>query len=80
MGAIFLEFLRCRLNGTGYPDAHPRSARMITNMGQGSGFKVAFQKEFGTTVEDAQAQFVKFIAETQNDPTERLKGTVYEGH
>jgi hypothetical protein len=72
-GALFVEWLRTRKTR----DAVPRLAQAIADTGQGASFESAFHAQFGISVAGAESAFVRFIAATEGDPRERLKGTIY---
>ena len=72
-GALFVEWLRTRKA----TDAVPRLAQAISDTGRGASFQSAFRSQFGLSLPAAEEQFVRFIAATEGNPRERLKGTIY---
>jgi hypothetical protein len=77
-GALYMEYLRTRLNGTGIPDAWQRAAEVVNQIGEGVTFQAAFQDQFGTTPDAALNAFKEWVNATEGNPTERLRGTIYE--
>jgi hypothetical protein len=79
IGALYVEFLRTRLGG-GHPDALASLSRIAREVGTKGklSFDAAFQKHFGVPPAEAEAAFVQFMSETQGNPAERLRGTIYE--
>ena len=78
-GRQFIEFLRTRINGTGYSDAMRRIGRMIEEMATTKkSLNDVFPHHFGTEYSDAKKQFIDFLARTQDNPTERFEGTYLE--
>lgn len=77
-GALYVEYLRTRLNGQGVSDTMPRLAKVISEVGKGATYEDAFQKQFGVSVKQSEQGFVKFVKDTEGKPAERLKGTLWE--
>jgi len=77
-GALYVEYLRTRLNGTGVSDTIPRLAKVISEVGKGATYEDAFQKQFGVSMKDSEQGFVKYVKDTEGKPAERLKGTLWE--
>lgn len=75
-GALYVEFLRTRLGG-GKPDAVPRLANVVSQVGQGASYAQAFHAAFGCTPKSAEDAFVSYVAATQNNPTQRFAGTIF---
>ncbi len=78
IGTVLVEFMRTRWNGAGVPRIEPRLSRMIERMAEGLALEKAFEKEFETTVDALGEAFGKHLADTQDDPRARLKGTIWE--
>jgi len=78
VGALFVEFLRTRLNG-GTPDAIGKVADVIADVGQGATYGEAFKARFKVAPAEAEAAFVRYVAQTTGNPWERLRGTLYDG-
>jgi hypothetical protein len=78
VGALFVEFLRTRLNG-GTPDAIGKVADVIADVGQGASYAQAFKAQFKVTPAEAETAFVRYVAQTTGNPWERLRGTLYYG-
>ncbi len=72
-GALFVEWLRTRKTA----DAVPRLADAIADTGRGASFPSAFRAQFGMSLDSAEAAFVRYVASTEGNPRERLKGTIY---
>jgi len=70
IGTLWFEHLRRR-----FPDAHPRSARMLTEVAGGATPEQAFTKAFGEPLAPAQAEFLAFLDKTRSDPDARVLGT-----
>ncbi len=78
LGGFFFEFVRAHVCNN--PDeVLLRWGTLTLAVASGTSFDQAFLDAYGTTVSDAQAKFVAFMAQTQTDPLTRLKGTVLEG-
>lgn len=77
IGALYVEWLRTRANGHGFPDAIQRVANVIENVGNGRSYEAAFQKEFGESPSISEQKFIRFIKDTEGKPKERLAGTLY---
>lgn len=78
VGALFVEFLRTRLNG-GTSDALGKVADVIADVGQGASYAEAFQARFKVSPSEAEEAFVRYVAQTTGNPFERLRGTLYYG-
>ncbi len=76
-GALFVEFLRTRLNGKGDADAMSRLSAATTSLSTGTTYDAAFKQQFGVTLASAEQQFVQYIGSTEGNPTARLSGTLY---
>lgn len=74
-GALFVEFLRVRLN---HPDAVAQVAGVISDVGKGKSYDAAFRSHFGLSPKEAEKQFVDFIARTDGNPVARLEGTLFD--
>ncbi|MCC6809507.1 MAG: hypothetical protein IT381_18910 [Deltaproteobacteria bacterium] len=70
VGTLWIEHLRVR-----YPDAHPRSARMIAAVAAGAALEQAFATAFGEPYEKAKEDFLAYLDRTQSDPDARVAGT-----
>jgi Hemopexin len=70
VGTLWFEHLRRR-----FPDAHPRSARMITAIAAGQTLEQAYQAAFGESLARGQAEFLAYLDRTQADPDARVAGT-----
>ena len=83
MGTLFVEFLRTRLDGAGYPDYVRRIAHMVETMPRlhvaDGGWRQAYLRslhaEFGNLTEQ---KFLDYLRDTQGQPAVRLAGTVFE--
>jgi hypothetical protein len=76
-GALFVEFLRTRLNGHGKADALDRLSNATAQLAQGQSYGAAFKQEFGVTLPEAERQFLDYVGKTEGRPRERLSGTLY---
>jgi hypothetical protein len=76
-GGLFVEYLRTGFNG-GEPNAVVLLAEAIDMVHKGSSFADAFQAKFGATLEGAEEAFVQYVRDTEGQPLERLKDTVFE--
>lgn len=76
-GALFVEFLRTRLNGSGKSDAIARLSDVTESVAEGQSFDAAFRREFGLGLTAARRQFSQYLEATQGRPRERLRGTLY---
>jgi hypothetical protein len=76
-GALFVEYLRTRLGGKGVPDALPRIANVISQVGTGQSYDQAFRSQFGVDPQQAERSFVQYIHDTEGNPTARLSGTLF---
>jgi hypothetical protein len=76
-GALFVEFLRTRLNGKGDADAMSRLSAATTSLNTGTSYDDAFKQQFGVTLASAEQQFVQYIGSTEGNPKARLSGTLY---
>jgi len=76
-GALYIQFLKTQLGGTGKADAIPRMAQVIADVGKGAKYDDAFKKQFGVTPKQSETAFVKFVKDTEGRPEARLKGTVW---
>lgn len=74
LGALYVEFLRTRF---GHPDALNKLANVTREVGRGTSFQRAFEQQFGVKPSEAEAAFVQFMRQTENNPAERLRGTQY---
>src|SRR6185295_7910291 len=77
-GALYVEYLRTRLNGQGVSDTIPRLAKVISDVGKGASYEDAFKKQFGVSVKDSEQGFVKYVKDTEGRPADRLKGTLWQ--
>ncbi len=75
-GALFIEFMRVRM---GKKDAVAQVAEVISAVGQGERYEVAFKRQFGVAPRQVEEAFVEFIAATEGSPEERLAGTLFAG-
>jgi len=78
MGIFFMEYLRVRLHGRGFPDVVERMGRVFELVGRGQTYQGAFQTEFGASVDRVAADIINFFRHTESHPAERLRGTRYE--
>lgn len=76
VGALFVEFLRTRFEG-GKTDAIPRIAELIVEVGKGQTYDQAFRSQFGKGAAEAEKAFVQYVATTEGNRSERLRGTLY---
>jgi hypothetical protein len=79
VGTLYVEFLRTRLGGAGKPDALQRLEKMTARVGKGDAFAAAFEKQFGVAPQEAEAQFLAYVQQTEGKPRERLRGTTFQG-
>ncbi len=79
MGVFFVEYLRVRHGGRGIPDAFARMGRVFDLGAGGETYESAFKRAYGASVDQVISEITDFIAQTESDPAERLKGTYYEG-
>ncbi len=77
-GALFVEFLRTRLNGRGDAAALDKLSNATDVVDEGVSFAAAFAREFGVPLSEAERQFVRYIGQTEADPEARLQGTLYD--
>jgi hypothetical protein len=73
-GALFIEFMRVQM---GEKHALQKVAEVVSDVGHGSTYEAAFQRQFETTPRKVEAAFVDFVTQTEGDPRERLKGTLF---
>jgi len=78
VSVFFVEFLRTRAHGTGWPDALTRLSRVWERVGRGEGFADGFTGEFSQSLESLEQEFVRFVASTEGDRTARLGRTAYD--
>ena len=78
VSVFFVEFLRVRAHGTGWPDAIGRLSRIWLRVGRGEGFDSAFTAEFSQPLQSLEEAFVSFVASTEGDRAARLRKTEYE--
>jgi hypothetical protein len=76
-GALFVEFLRTRVDGRGRADTLDRLSNATAAVGQGESYAAAFRREFGLSLPAAEQQFLRYLAETEGRPRARLAGTLY---
>ena len=76
-GALYVEFLKLHYNG-GSSDAIQKLAQVTSEVGQGKSYDAAFQDQFGTSSKSSEDAFVKWVTDTEKDPTARMKGTLWE--
>jgi hypothetical protein len=69
--------MRTRWKG-GIADISVRLSRMIERISTGRDFDHAFQDEFGESAEAFADAFMGFLRSTQNDPKQRLAGTMWQ--
>jgi hypothetical protein len=77
VGTVVVEYMRTKWKG-GIPDVTPRLSSMIERIAAGRDFDAAFQDEFGTSAEAFAEAFMGFLRTTQNDPKQRLAGTMWQ--
>ncbi len=78
LGALFIEFLAARVVKS--PAKFFRQwGSLCRKMGAGQSFRRAFRDRFGLSLTRAEEEFLKYVKETEGNPTERFRGTVYEG-
>jgi hypothetical protein len=78
IGRFYMEWLRVKFRGRGYPDTLQRASTMMEWVGRGKTFPQAFQIAFGVAMEQAQAEFFAYLDQTQAAPQERIKGTIWQ--
>ena len=77
VGTVVVEYMRTRWKG-GITDVSIRLSRMIERIAAGREFDLAFQDEFGESAEKFADAFLGFLRATQNDPKQRLAGTMWQ--
>ena len=77
-GIFLVEYLRGRCRQQGAGDVIPRISRVFERIGRGESYESGFQREFGTSVEQAISGIIDFMKRTESAPAERLRGTLYE--
>jgi hypothetical protein len=77
-GALFIEYLRTRLDGAGLADAWQRAAEVVNQVGEGVSYDDAFDDQFGRSAAEAVEGFLAFVDQTEGNAAERLRGTIYE--
>jgi hypothetical protein len=77
IGTVVVEYMRTRWKG-GVADINSRLSRMIERIADGRDFEQAFQDEFGDSAEAFADAFTGFLRATQNDPRQRLQGTMWQ--
>jgi len=77
IGTVVVEYMRVQWNG-GIADINPRLSRMIERIAAGREFDLAFQDEFKTPAETFADTFAGFLNATQNNPQQRLRGTIWQ--
>jgi hypothetical protein len=77
IGTVVVEYMRTKWKG-GIPDITPRLSSMIERIAAGREFDQAFQEEFGASGEAFADAFTGFLRATQNDPKQRLAGTMWQ--
>ncbi len=73
---FFIDYLRVHEH---IPDAVARMARVFESVGRGESYERAFKEAYGISSDKAIDNITAFMARTQPDPAERLKGTSYDG-
>ncbi len=63
----------------GDPPAVARMAQVFESVGRGESYERAFKEAYGISSDKAIDNITAFMARTQPDPAERLKGTSYDG-
>jgi len=77
IGTVVVEYMRARWNG-GIPDINPRLSHMIERIAGGREFEMAFQDEFKASADAFAEAFTNFLQATQNNPQQRLQGTMWQ--
>lgn len=86
-GQLYVEFLQNKVNGKGLQNVIMRINGMIAemprNLRKGTpqwtlAYQKAFRHHMGLTVADANNQFLRYLDQTQNDPSARLEQTIWE--
>ena len=77
IGTVVVEFMRAKWRG-GIADITPRLSRMIERIAAVREFDLAFQDEFGASADAFAEAFMGFLRATQNNPKERLAGTMWQ--
>ena len=77
IGTVVVEYIRARWKG-GIADINSRLSRMIERIAAGRVFEQAFQEEFGESADAFADAFAGFLRATQNDPKQRLQGTMWQ--
>jgi hypothetical protein len=75
IGTVVVEYMRARWNG-GIADINLRLSRMIERIAAGREFEPAFQDEFKVSADAFAEAFTTFLRTTQNNPQQRLQGTI----
>ena len=76
-GALFVEFLRTRMGGTGSADAVPKLASVTAAVGGGESYGQAFHEQFGVTPAQAESSFIDYVQRTEGQPVDRFRGTLF---
>lgn len=78
MGLLFIEFLKNLKDARPSSDSpHLRIGRILAQMARdGTHFDVAFEAEFGISLQAAQDQFVQYMRRTEGNPADRFTGTI----
>jgi hypothetical protein len=76
-GALYVEFLKLHYNG-GSSDAIQKLAQVTSEVGSGKTYDAAFKDQFGTSSKASEDAFVKWVGDTEKDPSARMKGTLWE--
>jgi hypothetical protein len=78
VGVFFVEFVRIHYcEGRG--EVIALLAQTFERVGGGAALDAAFEQSFGISLTKAEQAFVAFARATEGIPSERLKGTFYEG-
>lgn len=77
IGTVVVEYLRVHWKG-GINDISAKLSSMIERIAAGREFELAFQDEFGESAEKFADTFMSFLRATQNNPKQRLQGTMWQ--
>ena len=75
MGLYFVEYLRVRRD---IPDTVPRMGHVGEFVGRGRSYEQAFNEAYGLPLDRTVSQIVAYFKQTETQPADRIKGTVFE--
>jgi hypothetical protein len=83
LGCLFVEFLRTKLGGTGYPDYAKRIAHMVETMPKLALDQPGWREEYlkhlhGEFGDRTEVRFLDYLRDTAGKPGARFAGTVFE--